>query len=142
MTNDGATILKSLYVDNPAAKVLVGALPPPLPPPPLLQLPCGRFRVAPERCRTRLGAQLQRKRKDGARHGEHAAAGEECWGSRLEWGKEFFSFRNAMRGSRASRLQPPSSVHSACRPVCGMRIKLPQRKTMEQSKSIALSCPC
>lgn len=23
MTNDGATILKSLYVDNPAAKVLV-----------------------------------------------------------------------------------------------------------------------
>ncbi len=23
-TNDGATILKSLYVDNPAAKVLVG----------------------------------------------------------------------------------------------------------------------
>ena len=24
MTNDGATILKSLYVDNPAAKVLVG----------------------------------------------------------------------------------------------------------------------
>ncbi len=65
MTNDGATILKSLYVDNPAAKVLVGALPPPLPPPPLLQLPCGRSRVAPERCRTRLGAQLQRKRKDG-----------------------------------------------------------------------------
>ena len=26
VTNDGATILKSLYVDNPAAKVLVGAL--------------------------------------------------------------------------------------------------------------------
>ena len=25
VTNDGATILKSLYVDNPAAKVLVGA---------------------------------------------------------------------------------------------------------------------
>ena len=24
VTNDGATILKSLYVDNPAAKVLVG----------------------------------------------------------------------------------------------------------------------
>lgn len=24
ITNDGATILKSLYVDNPAAKVLVG----------------------------------------------------------------------------------------------------------------------
>ncbi len=27
VTNDGATILKSLYVDNPAAKVLVGAAP-------------------------------------------------------------------------------------------------------------------
>ena len=27
VTNDGATILKSLYVDNPAAKVLVGELP-------------------------------------------------------------------------------------------------------------------
>lgn len=27
VTNDGATILKSLYVDNPAAKVLVGACP-------------------------------------------------------------------------------------------------------------------
>ena len=26
VTNDGATILKSLYVDNPAAKVLVGAV--------------------------------------------------------------------------------------------------------------------
>ena len=26
VTNDGATILKSLYVDNPAAKVLVGEL--------------------------------------------------------------------------------------------------------------------
>lgn len=26
VTNDGATILKSLHVDNPAAKVLVGAL--------------------------------------------------------------------------------------------------------------------
>jgi chaperonin GroEL (HSP60 family) len=25
VTNDGATILKSIYVDNPAAKVLVGA---------------------------------------------------------------------------------------------------------------------
>jgi hypothetical protein len=25
VTNDGATILKSVYVDNPAAKVLVGA---------------------------------------------------------------------------------------------------------------------
>jgi len=25
VTNDGATILKSLHVDNPAAKVLVGA---------------------------------------------------------------------------------------------------------------------
>ena len=25
VTNDGATILKSLYIDNPAAKVLVGA---------------------------------------------------------------------------------------------------------------------
>ena len=24
VTNDGATILKSLYIDNPAAKVLVG----------------------------------------------------------------------------------------------------------------------
>jgi chaperonin GroEL (HSP60 family) len=24
ITNDGATILKSIYVDNPAAKVLVG----------------------------------------------------------------------------------------------------------------------
>ncbi len=24
MTNDGATILKAIYVDNPAAKVLVG----------------------------------------------------------------------------------------------------------------------
>lgn len=27
VTNDGATILKSLYVDNPAAKVLVGECP-------------------------------------------------------------------------------------------------------------------
>ena len=27
VTNDGATILKSLYVDNPAAKVLVGGFP-------------------------------------------------------------------------------------------------------------------
>lgn len=27
VTNDGATILKSLYVDNPAAKVLVGERP-------------------------------------------------------------------------------------------------------------------
>mmetsp|Transcript_6024 Transcript_6024/g.20612 ORF Transcript_6024/g.20612 Transcript_6024/m.20612 type:complete len:170 (+) Transcript_6024:395-904(+) len=27
VTNDGATILKSLYIDNPAAKVLVGELP-------------------------------------------------------------------------------------------------------------------
>ena len=27
VTNDGATILKSLYVDNPAAKVLVGMHP-------------------------------------------------------------------------------------------------------------------
>ena len=26
VTNDGATILKSLHVDNPAAKVLVGIL--------------------------------------------------------------------------------------------------------------------
>lgn len=26
VTNDGATILKSVYVDNPAAKVLVGVL--------------------------------------------------------------------------------------------------------------------
>lgn len=26
VTNDGATILKSLYVDNPAAKVLVGGV--------------------------------------------------------------------------------------------------------------------
>ena len=26
VTNDGATILKSLYVDNPAAKVLVGEI--------------------------------------------------------------------------------------------------------------------
>ena len=26
VTNDGATILKALYVDNPAAKVLVGEL--------------------------------------------------------------------------------------------------------------------
>lgn len=26
ITNDGATILKSIYVDNPAAKVLVGTL--------------------------------------------------------------------------------------------------------------------
>ena len=26
VTNDGATILKSLYVDNPAAKVLVGKI--------------------------------------------------------------------------------------------------------------------
>ena len=30
VTNDGATILKSLYVDNPAAKVLVGESPKPL----------------------------------------------------------------------------------------------------------------
>ena len=29
VTNDGATILKSLYVDNPAAKVLVGMQAPP-----------------------------------------------------------------------------------------------------------------
>jgi hypothetical protein len=28
VTNDGATILKSVYVDNPAAKVLVGEWPP------------------------------------------------------------------------------------------------------------------
>jgi hypothetical protein len=27
VTNDGATILKSIYVDNPAAKVLVGVSP-------------------------------------------------------------------------------------------------------------------
>lgn len=27
VTNDGATILKSVYVDNPAAKVLVGKAP-------------------------------------------------------------------------------------------------------------------
>lgn len=27
VTNDGATILKSIYVDNPAAKVLVGMPP-------------------------------------------------------------------------------------------------------------------
>jgi chaperonin GroEL (HSP60 family) len=33
VTNDGATILKSLHVDNPAAKVLVGASP--------LAVPCG-----------------------------------------------------------------------------------------------------
>ena len=26
VTNDGATILKSIYIDNPAAKVLVGEL--------------------------------------------------------------------------------------------------------------------
>ncbi len=27
VTNDGATILKSVYIDNPAAKVLVGEFP-------------------------------------------------------------------------------------------------------------------
>jgi hypothetical protein len=27
VTNDGATILKSLHIDNPAAKILVGILP-------------------------------------------------------------------------------------------------------------------
>ena len=51
VTNDGATILKSIGVDNPAAKVLVGELafqvlcvysiptaPPPPPPPPQIYL--------------------------------------------------------------------------------------------------------
>ena len=33
ITNDGATILKSVYVDNPAAKVLVGELSRPRTPP-------------------------------------------------------------------------------------------------------------